>query len=380
MLSGKGWFIWQVSRCEHGSPAAIADKAAAAGLSHVLLKVADRTYNYGLNWRGQDQVAPVAAALKAKKIQVWGWHYVYGQNPAGEAKTAVQRAHQLGLDGYVIDAEGEYTAAGMDKAAHTFMVALKAGLPAEMPVALSSYRFPSLHRDLPWAAFNEHCDIAMPQVYWQGSHNSAVQLNRSITEFNNAKLVGTVRPVIPTGSAYGVGDWIATTDDLQKFLAAAQQLKLSAANFYSWDAASVPDNHDLWSTVANYDWGSGASDLTNDALVRRLFSALNAADLAELGRVYAQNAAHVTAERTLFGVGSIVAWWQKLLTTQLAGAVFTISSLTGSGNSRTVKWTALSPHAQITDGDDTFGIVNGQVLYHAAHFTVQPVPEPVPGK
>jgi hypothetical protein len=370
MLTGKGWFIWQVSRCEHGSAPAIADKATAAGLSHVLLKVADRTYAYGFNWHGQDQVAPVAAALRAKEIQVWGWHYVYGEQPVDEAKAAVKRAHQLELDGYVIDAEGEYTAPGMAAAAHTFMVSLKAGLPAEMPVALSSYRFPSVHRDLPWAAFLEHCDLSMPQVYWQGAHNAEAQLTRSVTELSNAKLVGNVRPVVPTGSAYGSGDWIATADDLGKFLAAAQQLKLSAANFYSWDAAGVPDNHDLWNTVVTYDWQNGASDLENDALIRRLFAALNAADLAELGRVYAQNAAHVTAERTLFGVGTIVAWYQKLLTTQLAGAVFTITSVTGTGNSRMVKWTAISPQAQVSDGDDTFGIVNGHVLYHAAHFTI----------
>jgi len=34
-------------------------------------------------------VAPVAAALHAKGIQVWGWHYVYGQQPVDEAKAAV---------------------------------------------------------------------------------------------------------------------------------------------------------------------------------------------------------------------------------------------------------------------------------------------------
>ena len=133
---------------------------------------------------------------------------------------------------------------------------------------------------------------------------------------------------------------------LGNFLTAAQQLKLGAANFYSWDAAAIPDNHDLWNTVADYNWQDGASDLVNDTLIKRLFAALNAADLAELGRVYAQNAAHVTAERTLFGVGTIVAWYQMLLTTQLDGALFSITSLTGTGNSRTVKWTAASPQSR----------------------------------
>lgn len=370
MLTGKGWFIWQVSRCEHGSASTIAEKAAAAGLSHVVIKVVDRTYAYGLNWLGKDLVAPVAEALKACGIQVWGWQYVYGEQPVDEARAAIRRANQLRLDGYVIDAEGEYTQPGMAAAAHTFMANLKAGLPAEMPVALSSYRFPSLHPQLPWAAFLEHCDLSMPQVYWQGAHNSAIQLSRSLAEMNDPKLVGTPRPVVPTGSAYGTGDWTATADDVQKFLAASQQAKLPAANFYSWDFGAVPDNHELWNAVATYDWQAGASDLANDQLIKRLFNALNAADLAELGSVYAENAAHVTPERTLFGVGTIVAWYQKLLTTTLPGAVFTITALSGAGNSRYVRWTAFSRRGQVLDGDDTFGILDGRIVYHAAHFTV----------
>src|SRR5260370_23146140 len=106
----------------------------------------------------------------------------------------------------------------MAGAAHTFMVSLKQGLPAAMPVALSSYRFPSVHRDLPWAAFLEHCDLSMPQVYWQGAHNAEAQLTRSVTELSNAKLVGNVRPAVPAASAYGSTAWITTPRDLSQFL------------------------------------------------------------------------------------------------------------------------------------------------------------------
>jgi hypothetical protein len=381
MLTGKGWFIWQVSRCEHGSPQAIADRAVGAGLSHVLIKVADRAHAFGIDWRGHDLVAPVAEALRARGVQVWGWHYVYGQQPAAEARAAVERVRQLGLDGYVIDAEGEYEAPGMAGPAHTFMSALKEGLPAETPVALSSYRYPSLHRSLPWAAFLEHCDLVMPQVYWLGAHNADVQLARSVRENGDAKLVGVIRPVVPTGAAFGAGDWIATASDLEKFLSTAQQLKLPAANLYSWDAAGVPDNQDLWNTMAGYDWQTAASDLATDTLIQRLFAALNAADYAELGRLYAANSALVTAERTIFGVGSIVAWYQTLLANKLAGAVFTLTSLTGTGSARSVKWTAASARIQVTDGEDSFGVLNGQIVYHASHFTVStdtPTPEPAP--
>ena len=372
MLTGKGWFIWQVPHCEHGSPAAIADKAVAGGLSHVLIKVGDRNYASGIDLLGRDQVAPVCQALHDRHIQVWGWHYVYGEQPTDEAHLAVKRVSQLRLDGYVIDAEVEYELPGREAAARTFMETLRGGLPQDVPVALSSYRYPSVHRNLPWAAFLERCDYSMPQVYWQDSHNPDVQLARSMVEFANARLVGTPRPVIPTGSAAGVGNWVATTDDLQKFLATAKQQQVPAANFYSWDYATTPDHHDLWDTVASYDWSAADAERTADELVKRFFAALNAVDLAELGRLYADNAAHVTAERTLFGVGTIVAWYQDFLKTTLPGAVFTLTAMTGTGNSRHATWTATSPHGDISDGDDTFGILNGRIEYQYTHFTLSP--------
>ena len=47
-LQGKGFYIWQVWKCEGGDPNAILAEAQMADLSHVLIKVADgaNTYNY----------------------------------------------------------------------------------------------------------------------------------------------------------------------------------------------------------------------------------------------------------------------------------------------------------------------------------------------
>jgi hypothetical protein len=232
-LLGKGFYIWQIRNCEGGRAEAIAAKAQAANLSHVMLKIADTTFAFGFDRNNLDITAPVANALRQRGIQVWGWHYVKGDDPEGEARIAVQRTKQLKLDGYVVDAEVEYKAAGKAEAARTFMTSLRNGL-GPLPVALSSYRFPSFHKDFPWAAFLEQCDLNMPQVYWEQAHNADVQLQRSVIENNNSALVGYVRPIVPTGSAYGTGGWRAEPDDLRRFFAKARELKLWAANAYSW--------------------------------------------------------------------------------------------------------------------------------------------------
>ena len=166
-IEGKGFFIWKIRDCEGGNPAAIAAAAAAAGFTHVILKIADGAYAYNVNSQtGVDLVPPVVSALKDKGIHVWGWHYVYGNGPTSEANIAIQRIQQLGLEGYVIDAEIEYQEPGKSTAASQFMNRMRSALP-DLPMALSSYRFPSYHAQLPWRVFLEKVDYNMPQVYWE---------------------------------------------------------------------------------------------------------------------------------------------------------------------------------------------------------------------
>ena len=65
--------------------------------------------------------SPVVSALRSNGIKVWGWHYIYGDNPIGEANVGIARIRQYNLDGYVIDVEKEYKATGKKAAARKFM-------------------------------------------------------------------------------------------------------------------------------------------------------------------------------------------------------------------------------------------------------------------
>lgn len=150
---------------------------------HVLIKIANDTRAYNVDSNGNDLIAPVVDALRAKGIQVWGWHYVYSHDPLGEAKIAISQTRRFALDGYVIDAESEYKLAGREAVARSFMSELRKGL-ASTPVALSSFRWPTYHRTFPYAAFLEKCDLNMPQVYWMQAHDAAYDLTRLVDELN----------------------------------------------------------------------------------------------------------------------------------------------------------------------------------------------------
>ena len=85
-LEGKGFFTWKIPNCEHGDAEQIASQAKLADLTHLVVKIADGTMIYNGNWGDpKDYTTPVVSALRNRGIKVWGWHYVYGDNPTGEA-------------------------------------------------------------------------------------------------------------------------------------------------------------------------------------------------------------------------------------------------------------------------------------------------------
>ncbi len=364
-LQGKGFYIWKIKDCEGGDANRIASVAIAAGLSHVLIKIADGIYTYNYDWNSRtDLVPPVANALRAQGIQVWGWHYVYGDDPAKEAKIAIQRVNGLNLDGYVIDAEHQYKEPGKATAAKTFMRDLRNGINSHVPVALSSYRFPSLH-PIPWNEFLEKCDYNMPQVYWMGAHNPGSQLARTLDEFASLKYKP---PIIPTGAAFTEHGWTPTTQDVQEFLVSARSFNLSAANFWEWWNARevLTPKHQIWNVIAEYDWaGGGTQDITG-----KYIEALNKRDHRLVAEFYTDNAVHVTAARTIVGKPRIRAWYETFFSNLMPNGVFTLTGYSGSGNSRHLTWTARSSAGNVNDGNDTFGLLEGKIAYHYLHYTL----------
>lgn len=262
MLSGKGYYIHYIPRI--GNLRQAAEEAQVAGISHVIVKVLDGTRRgnspgypaEGNVWDGVDLVPPLIQEFRRVGIEVWGFHAVYGY--AAEAAVALSTMDKLGLDGWVIDAESSMK--GKHTAARRYMVDVRAN--TSLPLALSSYRYPSLHPELPWKEYLENgIDINMPQVYWEQAHNAAVQLNRSVLEFENlyAQLRIPHVPIFPTGAAYSSGNWTVTDSDINSFMTEAKQLVaqkriMDGVNFWEWYWAK--DKTRVWPTIGAFEWGT----------------------------------------------------------------------------------------------------------------------------
>jgi hypothetical protein len=242
--TGKGWFIWILGDCEGGDPNSIAAAAQAAGVSHVLIKISNGTMAYN------GDIGPVVKALQAVGISVWGWSYFYGISPVNEASVAVTRTLKYNLSGLVVNAEVEFKAPGMAAVARSLMTNLRGGLGAAVPIGLSSYRYPSLHKEFPWLEFLQLVDFVMPQVYWMGATNAGMQLRRSVDEFKGMPIV---RPIIPTGAAFKEHGWAAQPAEVLDFLQTAERLSFEGINFWEWGRTrrDLPTN---WDVIAQYPW------------------------------------------------------------------------------------------------------------------------------
>ncbi len=361
-LTGKGYYIWIVSRCEKGDPERIAALARESQLTHVIIKIADGAFPYNINLNnGFDYVRPVIKKLQSQGISVWGWHYVYGDHPQQEAEIAVKRSLELGVDGYVVNAEKEYKLPNRAIAASRFMNILRSNL-GSLPIALSSYRYPSYHRSLPWTNFLDRCDYNMPQVYWMGSHGQAgAQLKRCINEFKN---IHPFRPIIPTGPTFKEWGWVPREEDVIEFMQVAQELNIPAVNFWSWDNARR-DLPSFWDLVRDYNY-----ELTPQvaSLPKRYIQALNNRNPLEVVDFYRENAVHIRSQNAIQGKTAIKAWVTTLLD-EFPDGDFSLISETQNKNIHSFQWQATDKSGMVFTGRETLGTHEDQISYQYSFFS-----------
>ncbi len=237
LISGKGWYLWQLQQC--GAPQQIADEAHLNGVSHLLVKVANGVAPYN-----GDGVKQLVEACQPYGIDVWGWHYLYHNEPVVEAALVIRRINETGVTGYVFDCESECK--GKSTQASQFSHLVRDSVGRDFPLALSSYRFPSLHTELPWSAYRSVTNMDIPQVYWEQAHNAGAQLNRSILEYTR---LSPRLPYLPTGATYKWNGWKPTLDDVISFLDAVRTNGLPGMNFWEWSLCKR-DLPEIWSYLS----------------------------------------------------------------------------------------------------------------------------------
>jgi hypothetical protein len=251
---------------------------------------------------------------------------------------------------------------------------LRKDLP-HTPIALASYRFPSLHPTLPWRNFLAKCDLNMPQMYWQGASNPRAQLQRCKEEFDS---MNNRRPVVPIGSAYTEHGWTPKPGEVTAFLDEARRLELSGANFWEWAQARKVG---LWDTIATFDWEKKkpkpqpvspppVSPPDPNDIVSRYIAALNARKPDAVITLFKPDAIHVDPRRTLQGTGEIIGWYAEFFVRSFPQGDIRLTAITQGKSLRRFSWMATAPGGKVVTGSDVFGLFGGRIGFHSTTFSV----------
>ncbi len=179
----------------------------------------------GGRWMGQ--LRAMVPACTAAGLRVAAWGYLYGRDPAAEAARAVE-ALRAGAGFYVADAEAEFEKPGMGEAAAKFFFHLLDEVP-DAVLGFTSFAVTNLHPRFPWTTFANHCQFAMPQVYWREiGWTVGTAWSRSWSSY-----VGLGRPVVPVGQAFGG----VSREEMLSLAELAKRYGCTGISWWSWQHA-----------------------------------------------------------------------------------------------------------------------------------------------
>ena len=238
-LSGKWVWIWNWRRCDGGDPAKIAARLRDAGCRGVLVKAHDgpRWFDQGRPWR------EIAAALRAEGVAVGGWAYLYGRDPAGEARLVGETVSYGRADLFVLDVEAEFE--GRPQAAEELCRRVREGVGGDYPLYYSSFAITRYHRSFPYEAFERYCRGAAPQLYWNAFRWPARQAIQWTYE-DYAALGAPPQRLFPVAGLYaGRGVPYPAAADLEAFAGEAATRGSPGVSFWSYEHM----NEEMWTAV-----------------------------------------------------------------------------------------------------------------------------------
>ena len=238
-LTGKWVWIWNWRRCEGGDAAKVAARLREAGCRGVLVKAHDgaRWFDQGRPW------AEIAAALRAEGLAVGGWAYLYGRDPAGEARLVGETVSYGRADLFVLDVEAEFE--GRPEAAEELCRRVRQEVGPEYPLYYSSFAIGRYHRSFPYEVFERYCRGAAPQVYWN-AFRWPVQQAVQRTYEDYAALGAPPDRLFPVAGLYaGRGVPYPAAADVGAFAGETATRGSPGVSFWSYEHM----NEEMWTAV-----------------------------------------------------------------------------------------------------------------------------------
>jgi|GEM_PF-380054 len=149
-------------------------------------------------------------------IEVYGWGFHYGTPNIEAQVSAVRKALDCGIDGYILDLEEHIKNRNTHDDVKKLIQSLR---PYVQPGTLgyTSFGHPGFHPEIPWRLLDDLCDLAFPQIYFEkwgfGSDEAEVK-----AALDAHKKLGLKKPILPIWGSEEDATRPAPVATIQKFL------------------------------------------------------------------------------------------------------------------------------------------------------------------
>ncbi|MGI9120417.1 MAG: peptidoglycan-binding domain-containing protein [Acidimicrobiales bacterium] len=244
---GKGMWLYIPEEIEGGDINALVARAQQVGLTHVYVRTgSSRAGFYAQNYL--DQLLPKAHAAG---IRVYGWDFTYLDDVDADVARSVAAITYTTPSGDRIDgfaADIETTSEGTNltaEGAAAYGYRLREAVGTAYPlVAVVPRPSPLNQARYPYAAVIPPFDAVAPMTYWLNRQPDTDVVN------DVSFLAPFGKPVVPIGQAYdgfaeGGRSGPPPPEEIQRFMAAAEQVGAAGASFWSWQDVTQA----IWDTI-----------------------------------------------------------------------------------------------------------------------------------
>ena len=249
-LAGKGMWLWKVKLTENGDPDAIVNRAAAAGLRQLWVRVGDsQSRFYAKDFL--DQIVPLA---HRRGIAVIGWGFPYLFDPVDDARWSVDALTWRGprgetLDGFSPDLELNTEGVAVSERRLGVYLGLVRQAAANRLVVATVYRpTDRLWSTYPYQTISAYVDAFAPMVYW-GCLEPGTAALQAIDRLK------TLRPVHTIGQAYdstadGGRTAAPNAHETNRFLDVSRRQGALGASFWVWQYM----DDEQWTAMSAFGW------------------------------------------------------------------------------------------------------------------------------
>ncbi len=206
-----GVWIWLLSKLRSDYLSKLVERK----VKRVYLKVFDGASQL-MFWSFQC-TPEIVQQFASLEIEVYGWGFHYGTADVDAQVSAVKRALDCGLDGYILDLESHVEDPDTHPHVEELLVALR---PWVEPGTLgyTSFGHPGFHPQAPWHILDQHCDIALPQIYFETFTFKPTNEEEVQACLTAQQEMGLTKPMLPVWSSETNAPQPVSASELQQYL------------------------------------------------------------------------------------------------------------------------------------------------------------------